>query len=137
MVKRISRKGFTLVELLAVIVVLGLLVAIISIPVLGTLTKSKNTLNSMQVKMIESAAKNMGLENLAKLPSVSNTASKCITIGELVEEGFLEEVPKNLKTEEEIDINSGVIISCNNFCKKLTYKYVENCDGVQTFFGEM
>ena len=45
-----NKKGFTLVELLVVVVVLGL-IAIVLVPIIqDTLNKSKNKINSINIK---------------------------------------------------------------------------------------
>ena len=52
-----NKKGFTLVELLVVVVVLGL-IAIVLVPIIqDTLNKSKNKINSINIKQVEDAGK--------------------------------------------------------------------------------
>ena len=52
-----NKKGFTLVELLVVVVVLGL-IAIVLVPIIqDALNKSKNKINSINIKQVEDAGK--------------------------------------------------------------------------------
>ena len=48
-----NMKGFTLVELLAVIVILGVLTTITTVSVTDTINKSKNKLTDIQINAIE------------------------------------------------------------------------------------
>ena len=54
-----SKKGFTLVELLGVLVVLGLISVIIVPKVIDSITTSKEAAYQTQVETIENAAKNL------------------------------------------------------------------------------
>ena len=55
----IVKKGFTLVELLGVIVILGIIGLIVTPLVLGTINDSEENVNEMQVETIKRAAKIM------------------------------------------------------------------------------
>lgn len=55
-----NKKGFTLMELLAVIVLLGLLISLASVSVLTIRKKMNNNLLNTKIKMIEAAAKLYG-----------------------------------------------------------------------------
>lgn len=63
------KKGFTLVELIAVLVILGL-VSLITIPIVNNnLKKYRNDLYMDAIQNIEQAAKNWGADNIGKLPN--------------------------------------------------------------------
>ena len=62
------KKGFTLVELLVVIVILGLIALVVYPAILGVINNSKQKASENQEKIIENAAKKWGLENSSKLP---------------------------------------------------------------------
>ena len=64
-----NNKGFTLVELLGVIVIISLLTLVASVSVVKLVKDSKNELNKIQKKAIISAAKAWGADNLTLLPS--------------------------------------------------------------------
>jgi len=82
-----ERRGFTLVELLGVLVVLGLL-AVICYPIItNVITKQKNELTKEQKNRIINAAKNYVASGLGTFDS-NDTA--CVSISDLQTGGFLE-----------------------------------------------
>jgi len=98
------KKGFTLVELLGVIVILGI-ISILVVPVVNNMMiESREELAKTQEDAIIKAAKNWGGDNIFLLPDLNCTEvdleeenpdfSKCdtitITLGQLMNEGFLD-----------------------------------------------
>ena len=59
-----KNKGFTLVELLAVLVILGMISLIIIPSVSGTLNASRKNSYQKQIKVLETAAEKWGVENI-------------------------------------------------------------------------
>lgn len=114
------KKGFTLVELLAVITLLGLL-SLIVVPVVDKLIKdSEEELYQTQIKNIEDGAKNWASKNIFNLPE-SGYIDK--TICELERDGFLEIDMKNPKTEELFYKDSYVRITKTDY--GFEYEYIE------------
>lgn len=75
-----KNKGFTLVELLAVVVLLGL-IALITIPVItNTMSKQKEKLYYDQLNQLIRAAQNWGTDNNETLNSLNNKCSDDYTI---------------------------------------------------------
>ena len=98
-----KKNGFTLVELLAVIVVLSIIVGI-AIPI--SLTVSRNIKKNMfckKIKMIEEAAINYGQDNYSLINSGSE--GTVIRISDLVLNGYLK------KDVKDANVGSGAIIS--------------------------
>ncbi len=60
---RISRRGFTLIELMVVIVILGILAAIIAPRIIGRTDEARVTEAKVQIKNIETALKLYKLDN--------------------------------------------------------------------------
>lgn len=92
-------RGFTLVELLAVIVILGL-IALVSVPAITGLLKSgKEDLANSQKDTVELAAKNWAsdVSNVSKLPSADGD-SICINLDTLQKQGYVDMDLKNPKT---------------------------------------
>lgn len=89
-------KGFTLVELLAVIVILAIL-ALIAIPNVSSLVrKSKTNMFCKKVESIEAAAKNYAQDNLSNLAtSEKTTVANRIPLSFLVEKGYLNKDSKD------------------------------------------
>ena len=91
-----NKKGFTLLELLGVIIILSLLALLTSTAITKIVKDSKQDLSDMQIALIKSSAELWGADNIDKLPD----AGVCvyITLNNLQNEGFLDNTiidPKN------------------------------------------
>jgi prepilin-type N-terminal cleavage/methylation domain-containing protein len=78
---KMKKNGFTLVELLAVLVILALLITIAVPNVISISQKIKKNMFCQKVTYIEAAAKLYGQDNIDYLP-------KTITVGDLVNYGY-------------------------------------------------
>ncbi len=84
------KKGFTLIELICVITILGL-IALIAIPTINNMIiKSREESYDEQLDTIIDAARTYMSANSLKLPSQTGGAT-CVTIAELQAEGIIEE----------------------------------------------
>ena len=109
-----NKKGFTLVELLAVIIVLSIIVLITAISTSNIIKNSKNNLSDVQIKSIERAAKTYYVEEGI------NLNESCINVSELISKGYIDqESIKNPNDNEEM-LGSVKIRYINN---KYIYKY--------------
>ena len=98
-IDRNKRKGFTLVEILVVVVILGMLAAIIIPNVIGQTDEARRTLAATQIKEIENAldiyrlqngfypTTEQGLEALVTKPTTNPQPKKYI------EGGYIKRVP--------------------------------------------
>jgi len=87
-----NKKGFTLVELLAVIVILGIILSITTITVINTINKSQNESNQISDDLIKKAAELYISENSYKIKSEiekSTNSSDSIEVMDLKEKGYL------------------------------------------------
>lgn len=121
-----KKNGFTLIEIMAVIVLLGLLIAIISPAVTGLIKDSEDTLEEQQINNIVNATKKYMVEHSDLLP---DEGLICMDINDLVSNGVIEnDSIINPKTKEEI--TGYVVVSYNAEFNQYEYyyssEYVEN-----------
>ena len=83
-----NNRAFTLVELLAVIVILSLLALLTSTAVTNLLSNAKGDLSSVQMELIESAAKTWVADNPLKIPNDGECSY--ITLKDLKDSGLLD-----------------------------------------------
>ena len=122
-----NKKGFTLVELLAVVAILGLLAAIISPIVKNLLDDSKESLSKQQKEMVITATKKYMVEHSELLPEYNSTLS--IYISDLISDGVIENNKViNPKTKKELD--GCVVISYSNEFNQYEYNYFERSSQV-------
>ena len=115
-----NKKGFTLAELIGVIVVLSL-ICLITVPAIASVLKTnKKSLCETQLKNVLAAAKSYVSENLLSMP-INDGDYKIITIGDLIENGFIEENIQDPVTKEEIDPEIEITIKKNG--KKLDVSF--------------
>lgn len=118
-----KRNGFTLVELLSVIIVLGLIMAVVVPSVIGTIKESKEKAYQTNVEMVKSAAEsyiNMSFDSYKEnfiSPGYVN-----ISIPLLVEDGFLKPDIKNPKNGENLMGSVRVTRTSEN---KYSYEFIE------------
>ncbi len=122
------KKGFTLVELLATITILGIIALLLVPTVIGTMNRFREDSKENQEKSIISAAKLWASDHRLQLPIVDNS-SICVTVAEL-KQGYLDEEIRNPDTKEAISNQAGVKVTKNG--KSFTYQYVASCDGSST-----
>lgn len=127
------KKGFTLVEVLAVIVILGLLIAIVSPVVNNLLGDSEDALYQEQVDNIVKASKKYIVENSDLLPEGSD--STAIYISDLIDKGIIDsDKVIDPKTKEEM--NGCVVVNYNENFNQYEYNYKEDCSITITFDPE-
>lgn len=140
-----NNKGFTLVELIGVVIILGL-ISLIAIPtVTSSLKKYKESLYQDSLDNIIQAAKNWGASNVGKLPNGVNTgismqypdidietnySTLYITVEDLVKEGFISSEIKNPKNNNLYCTKARITITKTS--AGYTYEIQDNDYGLQT-----
>ncbi len=118
---RINNKGFTLVELLAVIVIL-LAISVIAIPnITASLERNKNKMSESQKKLIASSAELYISENKNTITYYSSfvAGTCCLSINTLESMGYL-------SSDDLKDANGNVISGYINYINN-KYEFVTSC----------
>ena len=97
-----KEKGFTLVELLATIVILGIILSIVGYVVFDSMKKAKEKTYQVTINEIENNANNYMVENSDKIFFVTDNETgneyQCLTVNDLIDAGYL----KTTITESEV-----------------------------------
>lgn len=118
------KKGFTLIELMAVIIILGVVLVIVTTNVTGILSRSKDKLNSEQQDEIINAARQWGMRNVTI--NGSNPSLNYVTIDTLQKSGYLDNKDiKDLTTGGIISKDTKICIIYDN--NQLEYEYKGSC----------
>ena len=75
-----NKKGMTLVELIAVIAILGILTVMVSPAIMGIRTMVLNNTLDSKIAMIKAGALEYGMQHINEIPSVVDTASNNSTV---------------------------------------------------------
>ena len=119
------KKGFTLVELLAVLVILGVITLVAVPSIIRTNEKSTERDYQEFTKTVENAAEIYMETHIDKKPSPGNY--KAVTAQELKEKGFINSNLVNPNTKKSIKNDDYVIVTNNG--EILTYEYRESAGG--------
>ena len=126
-----KKNGFTLAELLGVMVILSL-ISVITVPaVTDSLNKYKTKLCNSQIDEIISAAKTWGNENILLLPENEGETYE-ISLQQLAEYGYIDEKINNPVTNENFDKENTIVTITK---KGKRYKYSMNSDTVDTCYS--
>jgi prepilin-type N-terminal cleavage/methylation domain-containing protein len=107
-----NNKGFTLVELLSVIVILGA-VLVVAIPnIVKVIDKSKTDTYNQMIRTITKATKEYITSNALKIDNFSTTGdSTVISLQQLVDAGFLKNKIENPKTKTLLNLSSTITVT--------------------------
>lgn len=119
-----KKKGFTLVELLAVVVLLGMIALIITPTVRNMIKDSKQKLYDEQINLIEAGLKNWANANVFILPEEGETIK--LSLGQLKQAGFIEMKINNPKNNKCFSNDS--ILSIKKHNNSYIYKAEETID---------
>lgn len=105
-------KGFTLMELLGSIVIIGIISAITFPIVTGIIVSNEQKAYDLQEEQIKSSAKNMIIQGLISIPNDGESVT--ISIGEIKRNSLLPITMINPKTKKTISNESTVLITREN-----------------------
>ena len=121
---RDKANGFTLIELIAVVAILGL-IALVVYPAIGTVIRnSKESAYNEQVGVIIKAAKSWSVDNASKLPDDGSVYR--LSISTLVDEGYISNDEVKDPRNSSKNLTGNVEIKYDSSIKQFTYKYVDN-----------
>lgn len=121
-----KRNGFTLVELLGVIMILALIVIVASPPIIEKLKKAETEIDKASMALVESAVELYIDENSNSYPNI-NGYNYCLTLQQLVDSGKLKKAVLNTKSGDQVDlstiitveiVNKNINVSMNDTCKE-------------------
>lgn len=121
-----KRAGFTLVEILAVLVILGV-IGLIAIPVVNkVVSNTREKLYDVQINYIANSAELWAAGNVEELPKQEGD-SITLTLGQLKQSGAIKEDIKNPKTEELFPNDMEIEIKLEN--NRYVYEVKEGSGG--------
>lgn len=105
-----KKRGFTLVELLAVIIVLGLISVIVVPTVTNSIRNYRKDLYEVQISNIEDAARVWGSDNIVKLPKTTNE-TLVITLSDLQSGGYIDGDVKDPRNKKKLSTSLKITIT--------------------------
>lgn len=117
-----NRRGFTLAELLGVIIIIGILALLIIPTIDNSITESKDSLYSAQINNIEKAAENWGAYNIMKLPENDNDYI-IVYLWELKAGGYIDDDVRDPRNDKLFPNDMEIKITRKNH--KYVYEVVE------------
>lgn len=115
-----TQKGFTLLELMAVIVILSILILLVYPPIENAIVKSRTGSSDAQIAEIKAGAKNWVADHIEELPDEGKNID--VTVGSLQDGGYIDEDLKDPKTNEKIPRENKIRIT--NVGKQYQYEYI-------------
>ena len=97
-----NKKGFTLVEVLTVIVILGILSTIGIVTVVNIRKSQEEKFNQTQRELFRQTAKTYFSDNKARLPIIPSETSK-VYLQDLIDENYLDSLLDYNKNNYELD----------------------------------
>ncbi len=122
------KKGFTLIEMLSAILILGLLFLLVVPSIISNIRKATDDIDEATKKMIFSSSDIYMAKNSNEYPKTKGDVY-CISIQELINSKELSSELVNIKTGKKIDSLNIIEISIENEAN-ITYKIVNECEEI-------
>ena len=120
-----NKKGFTLVELLATIIILGIIISIVGYVAINAINKSKEKSYKVTINEIEKDANNYLMENSNRLFFLTNDDKgyeyQCVMVENLVDYGYLSNniIKSNVSKDDTVSLNDYIYIERNKNTKSI------------------
>jgi len=120
------KKGFTLIEVLATVVILGVLVLIVYPTVNGVIKESREKAYQTQINTIVTEAKKWAADHTDLL----NDTSYKLQISELINSGYIQNTENGILEDprDRSELTGCVLISWNDAYNQYIYEYIEECE---------
>ena len=127
-----NKKGFTLVEMIGVLIIMGILASIVTVQFSQIIKENRKKLNEEQKSRIVETAKNITLNNKSCLTKASNEEKGVkITLDQMKKFGYISN--KDLKNlEDNTILNSCVVVKWDASYSKFLYEYNDTCPEVES-----
>lgn len=127
-----KNKGFTLIEVLVVVIIIAVLALITSPIIIDLLKQNRQEMYENQVRSLEEAAKRWSVEHTAQIPDdimnyedEKDKKSYCLSLEELADKGYISGSDLiNPVTEE--NLVGSILISYDKTYQQFTFKFVES-----------
>ena len=117
-------KGFTLVELIAVVAILGLIALVVYPAIASVIRNSRESAYNDQVKVIEKAATEWSIDNANSLKDDGTVNN--VSVDTLVSEGYISNDEVKDPRDSSKNLTGHVEIVYDSSIKQFTYTYVDN-----------
>ena len=119
-----KNKGFTLIELIAVVAILGLIALIVYPAITSVIRNSRESAYNDQVKVIEKAAQEWSIDNANTLPD-DGTVYR-VSVDTLTDEGYISAEDVKDPRDSSKNLTGNVEIKYDSSIHQFTYNYVDN-----------
>ena len=123
-----KKNGFTLTELLGIIIILGVVTLIVFPLINKTIKDSKLDAYNAQVKTIIEAAKTWAVNNPNRLPEIDSETEENVSVLELISTGYIKDANNNQivnPMDETKTMDGCVVIKYSKDYNQYTYDYNE------------
>lgn len=100
--EKLNKKGFTLVEVLAVIVILGILSTIGTVSIINLRKKQEEKFNNTQLQIFKQTSQTYFSDNKSKLPATP-FGSETVYLKDLIDDNYIDELLDYRKNEYDRD----------------------------------
>ena len=123
-----KKNGFTLIELIGVIIILGIVLLIVNPIVKNITTSNKEQLYKVQISNIRSGLQNWAIDNSGLLPEREGEILT-VTLGKLKAGGYVDTELKNPKTNK--CFGNDMVLTIQRYQKNYIYT-VDETTGTET-----
>lgn len=125
-----KKKGFTLVELLAVIILLGLLTFVVMPSVIGFIKEAKEKSYQQQLSNLKESAIRYVSDHTDIIDEIEKNGKYNISVNDLITNGYVRKTKdgKIYNPVNKEEINGCFVVENSEQYNQLTYTYMESCN---------